>query len=104
MVFRIKRHAEKDEENIKDKVKDVGEKMDVAVHKIKDLNKSATREFKELGKKWDDIYDRYDLEKRGEELEAALQDLDKFIKKHPHAGVALGAAAGYIVGSLFSRK
>lgn len=102
MVIRIKRRSTDKDDDKKDGEDD--KKVDVAIHKIRDLTKSSSKEFKELERKWEDLYDRYELEKRGEELEQALVDLDKFVKKHPRAGVALGAMAGYSLASLFGRR
>lgn len=103
MVIRIKRRStEKDDGDKKDRADD--KRVDVAIHKIRDLTKSSSKEFKELERKWEDLYERYELEKRAEELEQALVDLDKFVKKHPRAGVALGAMAGYSIASLFGRR
>jgi len=81
--------------------KSIDNKIDDTTEMIHDFSDVA---HDEISSKLKDLSDQYELDVRKEEITKAVNEVEDFVKKHPLAGLALAAAGGYIISSLFHKK
>jgi len=95
---KIKRSIRRQKKQVE---KSIDNKIDDTTEMIHDFSDVA---HDEISSKLKDLSDQYELDVRKEEITKAVNEVEDFVKKHPLAGLALAAAGGYIISSLFHKK